>query len=126
MGQIIQLHCRQCGFEKELFVGGGMLDCELKTILSVLPEEGKRMLAAAANFGADQFSVTRKLCVCASCGAIYALPVVSYNIKGVSQEIYGVCPECGVAGSMNWNENQVLSCPKCGSGMTQQETGHWD
>lgn len=53
-----------------------MLDCELKTILSVLPEEGKRMLAAA--------------------------------------------------GSMNWNENQVLSCPKCGSGMTQQETGHWD
>lgn len=126
MGKIIRLHCPQCGYEKELFVGGGMLDCELKTILNVLPEEGKRMLAAAANYGANQFSVTRKFCVCDSCGTIYALPVVSYNMKGICQEIYGVCPNCGAEGNTRWNENQVPPCPDCGGEMTQRETGHWD
>lgn len=126
MGQIIQLHCLQCGFEKELFVGGGMLDCELKTIHKVLPEKGKRMLAAAASYGADQFSITRKLCVCDSCGAIYALPVVSYNMKGISQELCGLCPNCGAEGNLKWNKDEVPPCPNCGSGMTQQETGRWD
>lgn len=126
MGQIIQLHCPQCGLKKELFVGGGMRDCELKTILNVLPEEEKEMLKAAARYGANQFSVTRKPYVCNSCGIIYALPVVSYNIKGICQEIYGVCPNCNTEGSIKRNGNTIPCCPDCGTEMTLQEIGHWD
>lgn len=126
MGQIIQLHCTQCGFDKELFVGGGLLDCELKTMIDVLPQDGRRMLSAAAEHGANQFSITRRLCVCDSCGAIYALPVVSYNMKGLYQELYGLCPQCGAAGNGKWKESETLACPDCGNELTRQEKGHWD
>ena len=126
MGQIIQIHCEQCGFEQNIFVGGGLLDCEWKTIVSALSEDGQRMLVAAANYGANQFSITRKLCVCNSCGTIYALPIVSYHLKGLHQELYGVCPQCGAADNGEWNENEVLSCPDCGSEITQYQVGHWD
>lgn len=126
MGQIIQVHCEQCGFEKDIFVGGGMLDCELKTIHDALPEDGQRMFAVAASYGASQFSLTRKLCACESCGTIYALPIVSYTLKGIRQELYGVCPQCGAAISGKYKEREILHCPDCKGEMTQQQVGYWD
>lgn len=126
MGEIIQVHCAQCGFNKELFIGGGLLDCEWKTILDALPQDGKRMLSAAAGYGANQFGITRRISVCDSCGAVYALPVVSYNIKGLDQELYGICPQCSAPGSGKRRNSKILPCPDCGNELTQQETGHWD
>lgn len=125
LGQIIQVHCAQCGFEKNIFVGGGLLDCELKTIFTALPEDGQDMLIAAANYGVNQFSITRKLSVCDSCGTVYALPVVTYTLNGIHQEIYGACPQCGMAGN-EWQQKEIFPCPDCGSQMTLIEAGHWD
>lgn len=125
MGQIIQVHCTHCGFEKNIFVGGGLLDCELETIFTALPEDGQDMLIAAANDGVRQFSITRKLSVCDSCGAVYALPIVSYSLDGIQHELYGICPQCGMTGN-EWNQNEILPCPDCGSEMTWKQAGHWD
>lgn len=125
MGQIIQVQCTKCDYQKELFIGGGLMDCELKTILAALPAEGQRVLSGAVNYGASQFSVTRKISRCNSCGEVYALPVVSYMLKNLSQELYGVCPECGAAGKAGKNVG-LPCCPSCGGEMTQRKTGHWD
>lgn len=103
-----------------------MQDCELKTILMALPREGQDTLAAAVAYGANQLSITRRLCACDSCGTIYALPVVSYNLKGLLQELYGVCPQCGAPGNNKWKESELPPCPDCGSEMVQQAAGHWD
>lgn len=126
MGQIIQVQCTSCGYEKKLNTGGGLADCQWETILAALPESGRRALAAAVRDGAVQCSVTRRLCACDSCGAVYALPIVSFRLKGVQKELYGVCPQCGRAGNASWKETDQLLCPVCGHRMTQQQAGHWD
>lgn len=126
MGQIIQVHCGRCGFEKKLYVGGGLADCEMETIMAALPEREQRVLDVAVREGASQISITRRLCVCSSCGAVYALPVVSCILKGQQGELYGVCPQCGESGNAEWEEDEALPCPVCRNGLTRQQTGHWD
>ena len=126
LGQIIRLHCQQCGFERELYVGGGLADSEWETIQNALPEKERHVLDAAVQAGASQIQVTRRLCVCGRCGAVYALPVVSCMLKGEQGVLYGVCPQCGAAGDPDWEEEGAIPCPVCRSGLTKQQAGHWD
>lgn len=125
MGQIIQVRCETCGFQKDVFVGGGLRDCEWETVLETLPEEGKHALRQAVHDGAGQVFVTRKLYACPSCKAVYALPVVSYTLEGRTQELYGNCPRCGSSGGSP-EEGAVIHCPGCGGELALRHTGNWD
>ena len=38
MGTIMKAECADCGFEKELFIGGGKMDCNIEAIMDALSE----------------------------------------------------------------------------------------
>lgn len=82
MGKILKAVCSECGFEKDIFEGGGIKDSDLENILAELSEKGKKTLSEAVQLGAVQISINREPCSCTSCRNIYAVPVVSYVLNG--------------------------------------------
>lgn len=126
VGKIIQVRCTKCGFEKELFAGGGISDCKLKTILDALDKDKQKALADEINHGAKHVSITRQLCVCGSCSTVQVIPIVTYSMDGVTKTITGNCPHCGKAGDDLQKETNSGRCPECGAPVTVQQGGHWD
>lgn len=126
MGRIIQAQCAKCDFQKNIYAGGGLRDCELPTILSALPEEERQVLAEAVSQGAVRVSIYREPSLCESCGAVYALPVVEYTLNGERKELWGLCPQCGENGSIALEEHSEACCPQCGGDLLLRPVGHWD
>lgn len=126
MGQILKARCTQCNFEKDFYVGGGLKDCEITTMLAALPKEGQRTLTVAARRNAKQISITKKLCICDSCRTIYTLPVVEYTLEGKREELRGLCPQCNGIDCHEVGEDHQVKCPDCGTEIQLQIAGHWD
>ncbi len=121
MGTIMKAECVYCGFEKELFIGGGKMDCSIDSIMDALSENEQKELAEVMQLGATRISIDRKPCTCVSCGEIYAVPIVSYTINGDKNTICGVCPAC------EKKEYTTLRlCPECKKELAVSETGLWD
>lgn len=121
MGTIMKAKCVYCGFEKELFIGGGKMDCNIETIMDALSEREQQELSKAIQLGATRISIDRMPCACVSCGAIHAVPVVSYTMNGEKKKLCGACPTCGKT------EYTTLSlCPECKKELAVSETGLWD
>ncbi|MBQ5320030.1 MAG: hypothetical protein J6K17_13120 [Oscillospiraceae bacterium] len=121
MGKILRAACSECGFEKDIFEGGGINDCNLDAILTELSENGQKILYEAVQNGAVQISINRIPCSCVSCGNIYAIPIVNYTLNGNTHTVSGQCPEC--------NEEKyasAINCPNCKKIITLEETGIWD
>lgn len=126
MGQIKQIKCTRCEYQKEILIGGGLSDCKLKTILAALPGKQQRELAAEINRGAAFVSITRQPRVCSACGTIQALPVVTYMLDGTQKTLYGACSQCGKDADASWNDAQTGTCPTCGAAVEIRNAGHWD
>ncbi len=122
----MQVSCTKCSYKKELYTGGGLGDCKLRTILAALDENGRKLLADEINRGAKYVSITRKLSVCDVCSTIQALPVVSYTLDGNEKKIFGSCSQCGKAGDVLRQELDGARCPECGASVTIQQVGNWD
>jgi len=121
MGIIMKAECVSCGFEKELYTGGGKQDCNIEIIMATLPEAEQNILSEAQKLGATQISIDRKPCACVSCGEIYAVPVVSYVINGEEHSICGVCPMC-----KKKEYTPLICCPDCRAELSVSEIGLWD
>ena len=121
MGKIIKVQCLQCGFEKQIFSGGGLMDCNIETILKELPQDGQRTLSDAVKHGASRISITREPCSCDSCGEIYAVPIVNYTLNNTLNELFGICPKCSEK-----KRNPPSKCPVCGKVLSLNEEGLWD
>lgn len=129
MGQVLNVNCTKCDYHQELFVGGGLQDCEEKTILSALPEETQTQLSQTLTQGATELRIDRLPCVCGACGTFYAVPVVTYEWKGKHDEVYGICPKCGAKEQKLFSpdaEKINERCPVCGAEVSLTEAGHWD
>ena len=121
MGIIIKADCIGCGFEKELHTGGGIQDCNLETIMSVLPEDEQKVLSEAIKQGASRITINREPCSCSVCKEVYAVAVVSYTLNGDEHTVCGVCPSC------RSKEHTKLSiCPVCQGALSLSEAGLWD
>ena len=125
MGQIVRAKCTACAFEKDLFIGGGMRDCNLDVITSPLPENVREIVEKAVKGGMGRASIERRACVCSSCGELNAVSVVSYSGGGIERDFYSACPKCGGI-SYTEIENGKTACPDCGAAITLAPAGHWD
>ena len=121
MGIIMKAACDSCGYEKELFTGGGKLDCSLETIMKLLPDDKQQTLSEAVEHGAKRIAVNREPCACIFCGEIYAVPVVSYIIDGEERTVCGACPSCKQTGYV-----PPSLCPGCGEKLSLIRMGLWD
>ena len=81
MGIVYTAKCENCGYVKQLYAGGGRMDCTLSAFLKELPEEKQEILKKSVSDGA-RASITRNKCVCDDCGEIYAVPVVMIELNG--------------------------------------------
>ncbi len=124
LGRILQLKCEGCGFIKELFIDGGRMDCELETILLALSGDERQTLREAAHRGARWISIVRKPYNCPNCQTPYALPIVTYFLNDQEFRLYGTCPKCGRTGGEP--TEAALSCPNCGTVLSECQTGRWD
>ena len=125
MGQIVRAKCTACAFEKDLFVGGGMRDCNLDVITSSVPENVREIVEKAVKGGMGRASIERRACVCRSCGELSAVSIVSYSGGGIEKEFWAACPRCGGI-SYTEIENGKTACPDCGAAVTLAPAGHWD
>lgn len=125
MGNVVTARCDQCGYRRELHLGGGMRDCRMETILYALPPAGRTQLEAQLP-GMTSLSIDRKAAFCPECREWFALPAVKCVSKTKTLLLYGTCPACGKPGGGCLPETEEKRCPECGAPLSFAESGLWD
>lgn len=124
MGEILRVTCPKCGYGAELFVGGGLADCNQETALAIGGND--KGLAEALQKNA-RFEIGRNVARCSSCRKFIVDASVKYwRADGFRRRIGGVCPDCGGKLSSVDLEAKRLPCPSCGGSVTVERTGRWD
>lgn len=132
MGIMMLAKCKKCNFTKQLFLGGGLKDCEMKTLSDVVPKKKYwQFKAALAVMPPGGFAIDRRVGICPKCKTLCSAPVVNFRDKdGITvREITGLCPDC--ENEIDFISAQALElgrvhCPVCSEGLNFQENGHWD
>lgn len=125
MGQVVKVSCKKCEKSKELFIGGGMTDCDFDTIISDLSEEQKQKLIRAKDNKATDFSVSRTACMCQSCGCFYTLCEVNYIESRRKKSESSRCPSCNSAKKKVIGNGKV-KCTECNTPIDIEPIGLWD
>lgn len=124
MGSILRGVCSKCGYQAELFTGGGLLDCNAETALAAAP--GDDALARALKAGA-RFQIDRDPALCKRCQRIFTVPYVTYwPPGGESRHTAAACPVCAGLLTRYRASTGTVPCPVCGQDITLSQTGHWD
>ncbi len=132
MGTIVEIKCRNCGYKKSLFIGGGLNDWDIKSVLSEFSGENfdklyKEIILNSNSL--DIFSFSRYIATCSDCKELCVVPVINFKTNGKKeQETIGRCPSCNQRVNVYKNNTEILNinCPKCNSKVNVVETGHWD
>ena len=124
MGVVYRAECKNCGYSKRLFAGGGRNDCMPPKIGRELSEEKQALLKEIISNGAKRVIINRIICACKDCGEIYALPIVSYTLDGEQHELKGDCPKCSSENAKAVENN--VPCPICKAEITLTQAGLWD
>lgn len=124
MGTILKGVCENCGYQENVFIGGGMRDCDPKIALAVTNNHPS--LAAALKKNA-RFTIDRKLATCVRCKKFTVEIHVTYQEPDKpEQTIVMPCGACGARLSYLPRKGNHLSCPKCGRIVDFFPAGHWD
>ncbi len=128
MGELLQAKCENCDYRQQLFIGGGLADCDRDAIAKSLPEKQRYLMEAGAVRKAEQLSVTRLPARCPNCGRIFEQAVVSYVHSGRPGTLRGWCPDCGSNNAVDLTGQKTAknACPKCGGNITLETAGLWD
>ena len=128
MGQVIRVKCNSCNYEKRLYIGGGLEDCNYDVIIDGLSEKQKEDVNTAKELGADKFSINRFPAICLSCGNYYSVNKIKYTFKGKEENIYSPCPECSSEerSIIDINKTRNLNCPDCKGKITINNIALWD
>lgn len=125
MGDIRKYTC-MCGYEKEVFAGGGLAGCNIPHIANFFPEGAKALQKEREEGRIKRYLMENEISYCNQCREIQALPVFSYTRKdGYTCRFESNCPVCGCSVSRAEDEEN-LACPKCGKKMEYSITGDWD
>jgi len=124
MGTILRAACAKCGYQTELFTGGGLRDCYPETALAAAPND--LSLAEALRRGA-RFQIDRAAAVCSRCRKLFAMPYVTYWPEGgESRHTAAACPDCNNLLTRLSAAAESVSCPVCGQTILLTRSGHWD
>jgi len=124
MGSIYRISCN-CGYEKQLNVGGGLASCSLNTVNRMFSdEELKAFNSYYRNEEVKSFLIENELSFCDKCKEIMTVPVLRAElINNKKIQIVGKCLTCN-------DGIQILGdsviCPKCGKEMIKEDIGNWD
>ncbi len=124
MGTILRITCPKCGYQAELYTGGGLRDCYPEAALAVAPSD--QSLAEALRRGA-RFQIDRSVTVCSRCRKLFAMPYVTYWPDGEeSRHTAAACPDCNNLLTRLSAASKSVSCPMCGQTLPLTQSGHWD
>ena len=124
MGTILRITCPKCGYQAELYTGGGLRDCDPEAALAVAPSD--QSLAEALRRGA-RFQIDRSVTVCSRCRKLFAMPYVTYWPDGEeSRHTAAACPDCNNLLTRLSAASKSVSCPMCGQTLPLTQSGHWD
>lgn len=125
MGEIRAYTCK-CGYQKELFTGGGLGGCNIEHIAKFFPEAVKAFLKEREEGRVKWYIMENEISYCDQCREVQALPAFSYTRKdGYTCHFESSCPVC--AGTVTRaDDEENLTCPRCGKKMTYEVTGDWD
>ena len=124
MGRIQRVACSKCGYQTELYTGGGLRDCNPETALAAAPND--QSLAKALHRGA-RFQIERSIAVCARCRKLFAVPYVTWwPEEGESRHTAVACPDCNNLLTRLSSEAESVACPVCGQTLPLIQSGHWD
>lgn len=123
MGDIVHFSC-DCGYSKELFLGGGMMSCNRMQISRFFPQEMSEFIKEYENGEIGSYCMETELAICKNCNELEAVEVFRYTNKKGLQEFYKECKCCNNKVQIIKEDNVV--CPKCEAILKKQIVGHWD
>jgi|GEM_PF-4835497 len=114
----------ECGYTKELDIGGGLAACDIDMVNKVFSEEKLiEFKNHYSNREIKSFLLENALAFCDKCKEIMTVSALTAQlIDSEKLVIINDCPSCG-------NRIQIIDtpfCPKCGKKMIMEEIGHWD
>ena len=121
MGQAFHLSCG-CGYQKDVFVGEGMMSMTLPKIRKVFAEADLSGFERAVANGED-YGMGSKIAYCAKCDGLVSASVLRYTEEGETKVLNRTCPDCG--GEVVIRET-AGNCPKCGKALREDQSGRWD
>lgn len=125
MGEIRKYACK-CGYEKDIYAGGGLSGCNLNFIAKFFPDEMDFFQKEREAGKIENYIMENELLFCPECGDIMAVPVFSYTrTDGRTSRFIGSCPVCGGIAEQLADEDHI-QCPNCGEKMEYAVTGDWD
>lgn len=124
LGDVYTAQCEKCGYQKQLFLGSGRMDCVPSYFIPTLKKKQVGKLNNAMKKGADRIVLERFASVCEKCGELFAQPVVTYYLKDNEYKLGGYCPKCSSAKSVIVNNK--APCPECKAEIAFRQVGVWD
>lgn len=150
MGMGYTLVCGKCGYSRNLFVGCGMMYCQVlqqKTREAKEGMHGPKLKALFEKYPNGCIDAMNNIYYCNECRTVECEPSLDFYKpvnpdEEISDELFGpdmdkyelaeeyihLCPKCGrpMKQVIRLTESEPVDCPECGGSM---ETGHrliWD
>lgn len=125
MGDVRRYKC-QCGYEKQLMIGGGRNSQNLKIICKDIPEDifsefmRKKFAKTVLEYGIVNSAIS-----CPECEELFVVSEFSYTLSDAEVRYVTACPNCGEEHTPIEDSDLIL-CPKCNKQMTYSVEGLWD
>ncbi len=130
MGRVYEGRCPECGYHRELFLGGGMMSVNLELSSGVLPSHEQDMIREMRDRKEIAgFHVENYLTECPNCQEIMGNTMIEVTDQRGDRHVFGQhCGSCGKKLEIHReNAKAPLTCPKCREGiMVFDECGLWD
>ncbi len=126
MGEVKQLLCGKCNYQKELYLGSGFLGKDTEHSIRIFPpQEQQRIQQWIAEHGCQKSISSCEYGVCDTCGAEDSY--TKLTIIGSDQTTISYQTDCTICGGKyKQRKLENLICPKCKSALEVRTSGHWD
>lgn len=128
MGQRIALSCKDCGLNKEISVGAGLMSNNPDVIASCLDkEDAEQWKTLYGQKKIASFVAEQKPYYCLHCNDVFSLLTVEADLTDGRKVILGnKCRKCH-GGLHEIILQKHRTCPVCKGGkFNWQQTGYWD
>lgn len=124
MGKIYKISCK-CGYEKKLYIGGGLASCNINMVNRVFLEEKRKEFDHYNNNKEVQsFFVENELSFCDKCKEIMTIAVLKAQL--INNRKLKIVNDCHTCNNKIQILNDIYMCPRCSQEIIKEEIGDWD